>query len=146
MVPEETERDFIKANHVYYVVLNLHYEKSDKLITYCRGCNGKITLQDKKFPYNMVFWYKYYRKVQQGPPEQRTWVMSWDRKNCYFHARDMGCLRQLQELQNVEIQEVYMDNANFKALKPENKHVLKQKNHMEALLETHDKLVQDGHL
>ena len=78
MVPEETEHDFIKANHVYYVVLNPHYEKSDKLITYCRGCNGKITLEDKKFPYNMVFRYKYYRKVPQGPPEQRTWVMSWD--------------------------------------------------------------------
>ena len=78
----------------------------------------------KKFPYNMVFQYKYYRKVPQGPPEQRTWVMSWDRKNCYFHACDMGCLWQLQELQNVEIPEVYMDNANFKALKPENKCVL----------------------
>ena len=146
MVPEETEHDFIKANRVYYVVLNPRYEKSDKLITYCRGCNDKITLEDKKFPYNMVFWYKYYRKVPQGPPEQRTWVMSWDQKNCYFHARDMGCLWQLQELQNVEIPEVYMDNANFKALKPENKCVLEQKNHMEALLETREKLARDGHL
>ena len=146
MVPEETIHDFIKANRVYYVVLNPRYEKSDKLITYCRGCNGKITLEDKKFPYNMVFRYKYYRKVLQGPPEQRTWVMSRDRKNCYFHARDMGCLQQLQELQNVEIPEVYMDNANFKALKPENKRVLERKNHMEALLETREKLVRDGHL
>ena len=67
MVPEATERDFIKANHVYYVVLNPRYEKSDKLITYCRGCNGKITLEDKKFPHNMVFQYKYYRKVPAGP-------------------------------------------------------------------------------
>ena len=58
----------------------------------------------------------------------------------------MGCLRHLQELQNVEIPEVYMDNANFKALKPENKHVLEQKNHMEALLEMREKLAQDGHL
>ena len=134
MVPEEAERDFIKVNRVYYVVLNPRYEKSDKLITYCRGCNGKITLEDKKFAYNMVFWYKYYRKGSQGPPEKRTWVMSWDQKNCYFHTCYMGCLQQLQELQNVEIPEVYIDNANFKALKPENKHVLEQKNHMEALL------------
>ena len=68
----------------------------------------------------MEYWYKYYRKVPQGPPEQRTWVMSQDQKNCYFHAHDMGCLHQLQELQNVTIPQVYMDNINFRALKPEN--------------------------
>ena len=124
MVPDDIERDFVKANHVYYVVLSPCLEKSYKLITSCRGCNGKITLEEKKFLHNMVFRYRYYRKVPQGPPEQRSWVMSWDRKNCYFHARDMGCLHQLQELQNVDIPQVYMDNVNFRALKPENKRVL----------------------
>ena len=124
MVPDEIKRDFVNMNHVYYVVLSPHLEKSDKLITSCRGCNGKITLEEKKFLHNMVFWYRYYRKVPQGPPEQRTWVMSRDWKNCYFHACDMGCLHQLQELQNVEILQVYMDNTNFRALKPENIHVL----------------------
>ena len=125
MVPDDINCDFVKANHVYYVVLSPHLKKSDKLITSCRGCNGKITLEEKKFPHNMVFQYRYYRKVPQGPPEQRTWVMSQDWKNCYFHARDMGCLHQLQELQNVDIPQVYMDNANFKALKAENICVLK---------------------
>ena len=64
--------------------------------------------------------------------------MSRDRKNCYFHASDMGCLHQLQELQNVDIPQVYMDNINFRALK--NICVLEQKNHMEAILETCEKL------
>ena len=72
--------------------------------------------------------------------------MSRDWKNCYFYACNMGCLQQLQELQNVEIPEVYMDNANFKALKLENKRVLERKNHMEAILETREKLAWDGHL
>ena len=146
MVPDDIECDFVKANRVYYVVLSPHLEKSDKLITSCRGCNGKITLEEKKFPHNMVFQYRYYRKVPQGPPEQRTWVMSQDRKNCYFHARDMGCLHQLQELQNVDIPQVYMDNVNFRALKLENICVLKRKNHMETILETREKLARDGHL
>ena len=146
MVPDDIKCDFVKLNHVYYVVLSPRLEKSDKLITSCRGCNGKITLEEKKFPHNMVFWYRYYRKMPQGPPEQRSWVMSWDRKNCYFHAHDMGCLLQLQELQNVDIPQVYMDNLNFRALKPENIHVLKRKNHMEAILETPEKLARDGHL
>ena len=140
MVPDEIECDFVKANRVYYVVLSPHLEKSDKLITSCRGCNGKITLEEKKFPHNMVFRYRYYRKVPKGPPEQRTWVMSLDRKNYYFHACDMGYLHQLQELQNVNIPQVYMDNANFRTLKPENICVLERKNHMEAIIETHEKL------
>ena len=84
--------------------------------------------------------------MPQDPLKQRMWVMSWDRKNCYFHACDMGCLHQLQELQNVDIPQVYMDNVNFRALKPENIRVLERKNHMEAILETHEKLAQDGHL
>ena len=146
MVPDDIERDFVKVNHVYYVVLSPHLEKSDKLITSCRGCNGKITLEEKKFPHNIVFQYRYYRKVPQGPPEQRSWVMSRDRKNCYFHVHDMGCLHQLQDLQNVDIPQVYMDNLNFRALKSENIRVLERKNHMEAILETREKLVQDGHL
>ena len=70
MVPDDIEHDFVKANHVYYVILSPRLEKSDKLITSCRGCNGKITLEEKKFLHNMVFRYRYYRKVPQGPPEQ----------------------------------------------------------------------------
>ena len=140
MVPDDIECDFLKANHVYYVILSPHLEKSDKLITSCRGCNGKITLEEKKFPHNMVFWYKYYRKVPQGPPEQRMWVMSQDQKNCYFHAQYMGCLHQLQELQNISIPQVYMDNVNFRALKLENRCVLEQNNHFKAILETCEKL------
>ena len=49
MVPDDIEHDFVKANRVYYVVLSPCLEKSDKLITSCRGCNGKITLEEKKF-------------------------------------------------------------------------------------------------
>ena len=55
MVPEDVKREFMKGNRVYYVVLDKGYEKSTKMVTYCQGCEGKITLEDKKFPQNMVF-------------------------------------------------------------------------------------------
>ena len=83
IVPHEIEANFMKVNRVYYVVLTEGYQKSKKMVTYCRGCKGPIRIEDKKFPYNMVFRYKYYRKV----PEDNTlkkWVMSKDKLNCYF--------------------------------------------------------------
>ena len=145
LVPENVEHEFMKANRVYYIVLNERYEKSTKMVTYCRGCEGPITLEDKRFPNNMVFHYKHYRRVPKDR-EFKTWVMSKDKKNCYFHARDMGCLHQIQDLVNVEIPDVYMDNASFARLKPENRKLLERKQHLDAVLEKREKLVRDGHL
>ena len=145
MVPDDVEREFMKGNRVYYVVLDKGYEKSTKMVTCCRGCEGKITLEDNKFPQNMVFRYRYYRKVPQDK-QMKNWVMSKDKKNCYFHARDMGCLHQIQELGNVKILDVYMDNTSFKLLKPENKKLLQRKHHWDAIVESHKRLARDGHL
>ena len=55
LVPENIEKEFVKANRVYYIVLDKRYETSEKQITKCRGCDGVITLADKCFPNNMVF-------------------------------------------------------------------------------------------
>ena len=65
----------------------------------------------------------------------REMGMSWDRQNCYFHSGDMTCLHQHHELVNVTIEDVYMDNKNFKMLKEENKEELKRRNHWEAVLD-----------
>ena len=93
----------------------------------------------------MVFRYKYYRKI----PEDNTlkkWVMSKDKLNCYFHAHDMRCLHQIAEIKDVKIPDVYMDNASFKRLKPENIQVLEWKHHWDAVVENCQKLARDGHL
>ena len=76
----------------------------------------------------------------------KNWVMSKDKKNCYFHARDMWYLHQIQELGNVKILDVYMDNTSFKLLKPENKKLLQRKHHWDAIVESHERLARDGHL
>ena len=41
MVPTEIEKEFMKGNRVYYIVLDKGYEKSPKMVTYCRGAKGR---------------------------------------------------------------------------------------------------------
>ena len=36
----------------------------------------------------------------------------------YFHARDLACLRNLEELEEVEVDNCYMTNETLKKLKP----------------------------
>ena len=41
MVPTEIEKEFMKGNRVYYIVLDKGYEKSPKMVTYCQGAKGR---------------------------------------------------------------------------------------------------------
>ena len=36
----------------------------------------------------------------------------------YFHARDLGCLWNLEELEEVEVEDCYLTNETLKKLKP----------------------------
>ena len=47
LVPENIEKEFMKANCVYYIVLKQRQEKSTKQIVKCQGCDRAITLDDK---------------------------------------------------------------------------------------------------
>ena len=75
LVPENIEKEFMKANCVYYIVWKQGQEKSTKQIVKCRGCARTITLDDKKFPNNMVFRFKMYCLVP-ALGRQGTYVMS----------------------------------------------------------------------
>ena len=69
----------MKANRVFYVVLSKGLEKSEKQITYCCRCGGKIKQHEKRFPNNMVFRYHVQRLVLENGNKGR-WVMSRDRQ------------------------------------------------------------------
>ena len=58
----------------------------------------------------------------------------------------MMCLHQINELVNIHISDVYMDNCNYRDLKPENRQRLEVRGHLEAIVEVHEKLARDGHL
>ena len=59
-----------------------------------------ITEDDKDFPKNLMFVYQMRRWVP--PPEKKgKWVLSKDKRNCYFHSEDLGCLRRVAELEQL---------------------------------------------
>ena len=116
MVPDEVEKKFLKANtnRVYYVVL-----KKGNQVGRCQGCKMPITEDDKDFPKNLMFVYKMRRWVP--PPEKKgKWVLSKDKRNCYFHSEDLGCLRRVAELEQIQLDDLYMSNENFNRLLDEN--------------------------
>ena len=129
MVPDAFEKDFLTANRVYYVVL-----KKNNVISRCRGCNMAITKEDKQPPKNMVFLHKLRREI---PPSggKGQWVYSPDRRNCYFHADDLGCLKRIFDLTEITPDHLYMSNENFKRLTKENIEVLEQRDHWESIIE-----------
>ena len=140
MVPDDIEKKFLVANRVYYVVL-----KPRLRVSKCQGCDGTITEQDRKFPKDMVFLYKMRRKVPP-PGGQGEWILSSDKRNCYFHSDDLGCLRQIYELRNIENEDLYMSNANFKLLKKENIEELQRRDHWDGIISNRQKLRIEGHL
>ena len=93
----------------------------------------------------MVFRFKTYHLVP-APGSQGMYVMSHEKQNCYFHAKDMACLHQINELVNIRISDVYMDNHNYRDLKLENRQKLEVRSHLEAIVEIREKLARDGHL
>ena len=133
-IPKEKEAKFVRANHIFYVVLTPGLEVSEKLITFCCGCGGKIKLHEKKFPNNMVFHYRARRMIPENG-NKKKWVMSKDKQNCYYHSSDLICLRNNDELKDCQITDVYMDNKSFKMLKKENKEELRHRSHWNAIID-----------
>ena len=140
MVPDSFEKDFLTANRVYYVVL-----KKNNVISRCRGCNMAITKEDKQPPKNMVFLHKLRREI---PPSggKGQWVYSPDRRNCYFHTDDLGCLKRIFHLTEITPDHLYMSNDNFKRLTKENIEVLEQRDHWESIIENRRSVRLTGRL
>ena len=63
------------------------------------------------------------------------WAMSSERRNCYFHTRDLGCLKLVVELSDVNPSYLYMSNANIKKLTKEYIEELEKRSHWEPILE-----------
>ena len=133
-IPKDIEEEFLKANRVFYVVLSPRYKKSEKQITYCCGCGGRIKLHEKRFPNNLVFRYRARHMVPENGNKNK-WVMSQECQNCYFHLGDLDCLHKHYELADIQIKDVYMDNKSFNMLKEENKEELRWRNHWDALID-----------
>ena len=72
--------------------------------------------------------------------------MSSERRNCYFHARDLGCLKLVVELSDVNPSYLYMSNANIKKLTKEHIEELEKRSHWEPNLENRRRVRLTGKL
>ena len=129
MVPDAVEKKFMKINRVCYVVL-----KKGNQVARCQGCKMPITEDDKGFPKNLMFLYRMRRWVPP-PGDKGKWVLSKDRRNCYFHSEDLGCLRRIAELEQIQLDDLYMSNENFGRLLNENIQELEDRDHWVPILE-----------
>ena len=140
MVPEDVEEQFMKGNRVYYIVL-----KPQNRISKCLGCDAQISPQEKHFPRNLAFVFKMRRKVPP-PSGKGAWVLSPDKRNCYFHSEDLGCLCLVYELRDIQIEDIYMSNDNYSRLKEENIQELVNREHWEAITNGRQSVRLTGHL
>ena len=85
-IPKEKKEEFVKANCVFYVVLTPGLEASEKQITFCCGCGGKIKPHGKIFPNHMVFHYHARRMVPENG-NKKKWVMSREKQNGYYQLQ-----------------------------------------------------------
>ena len=138
-VPQAIEDTQIEADRVYYVVLN-----PNNKISRCQGCRLEIKKTDKKFPKNMVFLYKMRREVP--PAGVGHWQLSRENLNCYFHAFDLGCLKQVYTLRDISVGDIYMSNKDIKKLKQENVDELERRDHWEQILDNRRRASRTGSL
>ena len=59
----------------------------------------------------------------------------------YFHARDLGCLQNLEELEEVEVEDCYLNNKTLKKLKPGHIDLLKARKLWDGLCEVRNKVI-----
>ena len=109
-VPHNKEIIKMASNPVVYVI-------QPPQVSRCQGC--KTPIQKTKAPNNIVFRFKMFRPRPADPSNpQGEWVTPNNRSNGYFHARDLGCLHNCDELIDVQYEDLYMANSTYFALTP----------------------------
>ena len=83
------------------------------MIQKCSGCNFKFTVPECHKPNDMLFKYQVFRKYPNGKGEIKTAAIH---SPAYFHSQDLGCLHELEELQNVQLKDLYIPNKTMDGL------------------------------
>ena len=99
IIPEVVEQQKLGYNPPHLVMIH------DKIIV-CSGCEIPFNRKDCKEPNNLVFKYVMFRTRPNGRGQK---VVNKFRSAGYFHAQDLGCLRNLEELEQVEFVAAWRD-------------------------------------
>ena len=78
----------------------------------CSGCEIYYEKKEKREPLNLVFKFNMKRSwYHKGMLHTNPYKSA-----AYFHARDLACLKCIPELQNINMDGIYVDNATFAGL------------------------------
>ena len=62
--------------------------------------------------------------------------------NAYFHARDLACLRRVQELSNINETHIYIEDGIYHSLTADHLELLECRGHLSALKKTRAELMK----
>ena len=131
-VPPRVEEEKLRRNPPNIVFIT-------SMIKKCSGCNFKFTAPERHKPNDMVFKYQVFRKYPNGKGEIKTATTC---SPAYFHSRDLGCLHELKELQNVQVKDVYIPNKTMDGLHKQHIKELKKQKMWDTLITTRENLIR----
>ena len=102
-IPDVVEEQKLGYNPPHLVLL------CERVIV-CSGCEIPFNCKDCNEPNKMVFKYMMFRTRPNGRGKM---VQNNYQSAGYFHARDLGCLKNLEELEEVEVEDCYMTNETL---------------------------------
>ena len=131
IVPAGIEITKMDTNPLVLVFLNA-------LMTECAGCELKFTHANRKKPNNMVFKYMMVCQREAGTGDM---VENTYKTPAYFHSKDLGCVRCIEELRFTELADIYMPNETTRTLQKEHINELKKCKMWDDLVHTTQQLI-----
>ena len=131
-VPPRVEEEKLRRNPPHIVFITSMIQK-------CSGCEFKFTAPERRKPNDMVFKYKIFRKYPDGKGGRKT---ATTRSAAYFHSRDLGCLRELEELKNVQMKNLYIPNKTMEGLHKQHIKELKKRNMWDEIIRTRQNIIE----
>ena len=99
VVPTVKEKEKLKENPPIYVRMWNHVKR-------CSGCERQFAEMHRKASNDLIFYYKMKRVYYDVKLQKR--VEGKEIQNTYFHARDLTCLQQVDELENLGLEDIYI--------------------------------------
>ena len=111
------------------------------IIKKCSGCNFRFTAPECCRPNDMLFKYQMFRKYPNGRGEIDT---ATTHSPAYFHSHDLGCLHKLEELQKIQMKDLYISNQTMEGLDKHHIKELKKRRMWDALMTTQQNLIESN--
>ena len=141
---DETNKDADEGRQKYNKMLVLTVKENEKLkenppiyvrmwnrVERCSGCERQFAEMHRKAPNDLIFRYK--MKWVYFDVKLQKRIEGKEIQNAYFHARDLICLRQVDELENLGLEDIYIENHTFRTLKKEDIDLLRRRGHWKQL-------------